>query len=335
MEVRADAVQAENGGWRGRSGVHYTSRKLAVDGAEAFVPDHRIERIGLFTLQAVQLGGGLTVEAAGRYEHVRIKAEPPGFSRGFNLWSGAAGPAWQAAEGLTLGLNYIHGARAPSPEELLSDGPHIATQAYEIGSPDFAIEKSEGFEAYARYRSGSTELALTAYRTSFDRFIGALPTDEEEDDLPVFRYVQLPARYTGFEASGRFEAVNWATGALMLDASADYTRARLKGVGPVPRIPPLRLLGGAELREGDLRLRGEVEWNHRQSRIAAFENPVPAFTLVNFALDWHPLGETGPLTVMLAADNIFDVDARRAASFTRDFVPLPGRDVRLTVLLGF
>ncbi len=62
---------------------------------------------------------------------------------------------------------------------------------------------------------------------------------------------------------------------------------------------------------------------------------MPGFSLVNLGADWHPLGEDGPVTLMLAAHNLFDVVGRRAASFTRDFVPLPGRDVRLSAKFTF
>ncbi len=89
------------------------------------------------------------------------------------------------------------------------------------------------------------------------------------------------------------------------------------------------------MREGNLRLRGEIEWNAAQNRVATFENPVPGFALVNLSADWHPQGEDGALTLLLSVDNLFDVAGRRAASVTRDFVPIAGRDLRLTVQLAF
>jgi iron complex outermembrane receptor protein len=335
VEFRADLIQADRGGWRGRSGVTYLSRKMTIVGDEAFVPDNQVDRLGVFTLQSLKLGGGFEVEASGRYETVSVKSAPAGFDRQFDLWSGAAGASFAPAEGWKIGVNYIRGARAPSPEELLSDGVHVATQSYERGSPTFAVENSDGFEAYLRYASPRIEFSLTGYQTDFAKFIAARPTGEEIEGQPVFQYAQLPARFRGFEASGNARIAQWAGGSLRLDAAADYTHAQLKGVGPVPRIPPLRLRGGAEIEQGTLHLRGEVEWNKRQARVAAYELPVPAFTLVNFSADWHPMGGDSPLALMLSADNIFDVVGRRAASFTRDFVPLPGRDIRATVKLSF
>lgn len=329
-EFRADLIQAKHGGWRGRSGVQVQGRRMTVRGDEAVTPDNAITRFGVFTLQSFDVGGGLTIEGAGRYERATVKSNPVAYNRGFDLWSGAAGVSFAPADGWKIGANYVRGARAPAPEELLSDGLHIATQAYEIGDPSFTTEKSDGYEAYLRYQGDRAQFALTGYQTDFANFIAAVPTGDEFEGFPVYRYTQLPARFRGFEASGSFDAVRWDSGKLTLDATADYTRATLKSAGPVPRIPPLRLRGGAEVQQGGLRVRGEVEWNKRQNRVAALENPVPGFTLVNLSADWHPMGEDGPLTLILSADNLFDVVGRRAASFTRDFVPLPGRDVRLT-----
>lgn len=334
IEARTDLVQAKRGGWRGRSGLQIFSRKLSIQGAEAFVPDNSITRWGIFTLQSYRIGE-FEVEAAGRYEHVRVTSDPVGFRRGFNLWSGAAGFSYAPAHGFKIGANYTRGARAPAPEELLSDGLHVATQAFERGNPAFRSETSDGFEAYLRYEDERASFSLTGYMTSFDNFIAALPTGEEEDGFPVFQYTQLPARFKGFEASASVKALRWEGGALTLDGSADYTHAQLRGVGPAPRIPPLRLRGGAEVQHGQLRLRGEVEWNQGQNRVASFENAVPGFTLVNLSADWHPLGEDGPLTLILSADNLFDVVGRRAASFTRDFVPIAGRDIRITARIAF
>ena len=335
LEFRADLIQAERGGWRGRSGVQTFGRKLSIVGAEAFVPSNRIGRTGLFTLQSVKFGPGFEIEGALRYEHASLTAQSIGYRRDWNLWSGAGGLSWSPLPGLKIGANYTRGARAPAPEELLSDGAHIATQSYEFGDPGFAVERSDGYEAYVHFKDERTDLSLTAYRTDFGSFIAALPSGEDIDGLPVFRYRQLPARFEGFEASLRREVLRWDAGSLEVEGAADYTRARLEDAGPVPRIPPLRLRGGLNLAIGALRISGEVEWNDRQDRIATFENPVPGFTLVNFSADWHPLGEDGPLTLMASATNLFDVSARRAASFTRDFVPLSGRDLRVTAKVSF
>jgi len=38
---------------------------------------------------------------------------------------------------------------------------------------------------------------------------------------------------------------------------------------------------------------------------------------------------------VLSVNNLFDVEARRHASFTKDFAPLAGRDIRASARLSF
>ncbi len=59
------------------------------------------------------------------------------------------------------------------------------------------------------------------------------------------------------------------------------------------------------------------------------------YTLVNTSLDWHPIEDKPELKLGIAANNIFDVVARRHSSLLKDYAPLAGRDIRLTASFGF
>lgn len=334
IESRMELVQAKRGGWKGRSGLQYASGSLDVTGEEAILPANRDERIGLFTLQSFETDR-IALDAAARIERVSIRSGPARFSRSYSLRSAAAGAAWKPLDGLKLGLNWSHGERAPSAEELLTDGLHVATQAFEIGNPGFRREQANGLEAYIHYDAPGTSLALTAYRTRFTGFITPVPTGALEEGFPVYAYQQVPARFTGFEAQASQRLIDRDGLVLVADGAADYVRASLKNLGPAPQIPPMRLQGGLEATHGALSLRGEIEWNARQKRVGPFENPTGAFTLVNASATWRPLGEDGPLTLILSGDNLLDVIGRRAASATRDFVPIAGRNVKLSAKLSF
>ena len=58
------------------------------------------------------------------------------------------------------------------------------------------------------------------------------------------------------------------------------------------------------------------------------------FAHVNLSAAWKPLRGNENLTVMLQANNLLDAEGRRHASFTKDFVPLAGRNVKLSVRLS-
>jgi iron complex outermembrane receptor protein len=334
LEARLEAIQNEKGGWRGASGIQFIARDFEAIGAEAFVPPNRTTQLGLFTLQEFEFGP-VQLEAALRYDRVSQEAQTLGLRRRFNNVSAALGAGYTIGD-LKFGINGSRTGRAPAPEELFSDGPHIATQAYEIGDPLLNSEKSWNVELYARLDTTSVEASATVYSNWFDGFIYEDATGAEEDDLPVFQYFQRDARFYGAEANITARVAKIGAFDVVFDGVADYVRASIRnGGGPVPRIPPLRLLGGLGVESDKLDLRGEVEWADSQTRNAAFETETDGFTLVNAELVWRPWGRDRNVSFIAAANNIFDVNARRAASFTKDFVPLAGRDFRVSARFSF
>ena len=56
---------------------------------------------------------------------------------------------------------------------------------------------------------------------------------------------------------------------------------------------------------------------------------------MNLSLSWRPWGTLRPLTIFAAANNLFDVEARRHASFLKDYAPLAGRDLRVGARVEF
>jgi iron complex outermembrane receptor protein len=100
-------------------------------------------------------------------------------------------------------------------------------------------------------------------------------------------------------------------------------------------IPPLRLLGALTGARGPFDGRIEVERAFAHNRTAPLETDTPGYTMVNAALDWHPLEANPALTLSLVGNNLFDVDARRSTSILKDFAPLAGRDIRLSARVNF
>jgi iron complex outermembrane recepter protein len=196
-------------------------------------------------------------------------------------------------------------------------------------------ERSWNGEIYARYDANSTSFSATLFANRFSSFIYENATGEEEDELPVFQYFQNKARIWGVEIQGSARVAEWGSSQIIIDGVADYVHANITGAGAAPRIPPLRLLGGIEIQNGNFDIRGEVEWSDSQNRIAAFETPTESFTLVNASASWRPWGRAKNIALIFAANNLFYVSARRAASFTKDFVPLAGRDFRVTARFSF
>jgi iron complex outermembrane receptor protein len=77
-----------------------------------------------------------------------------------------------------------------------------------------------------------------------------------------------------------------------------------------------------------------VEHVFDQQRTAAFETGTGDYTLVNASVSLKPFGAGNRTALLLSANNIFDVNARRHSSFLKDFAPLAGRDLRATLRVG-
>ena len=334
VEARAELVQNAEGMLRGSTGLQYTHRDFFAVGAEAYVPPNLTDQVAVFTLQEFGTGP-FQIEAAARAEFTNVEAQTLGIARDYDTFSGALGAVYEGFEGIRIGLNGSRAERAPSAEELFSNGPHIATQAFEIGNPDLATERAWGLEAYARGNIGAGTFNFTVFRQWFDNYIFLEETGAEEDDLPVFRYLQQDADFFGIEADLSYPVIDGDKFRLLTDLRASYIEAELGDGTAVPRIPPLSLLGALEAQTDAFDVRGEVQWFDGQDRVTTFETPTDSFTLVNALVAWRPLADNRNVTVQLAADNIFDVNGRRHASFTKDFVPLMGRNFRASVRLSF
>ena len=346
-ELRADVVQTERGGWGGTTGVQLLGVKVHLAGDEKYLPDSRNKEFGVFTLQSLvrgpaRLEAGFRVESA----HLDADADPQIAANGgvvgaapistsFTPISASLGANYEFAKDWRAGLSISHSERAPSIDELFANGPHGGSETFEVGNPELRKEASNAIELSVHKTSGPLHVQGSVYYSRFSNFIYQAPTGEVRDALPVFAYREGKANYYGFElqADGKFGhalGINWG-GELVTDA----VRATIKGFGPAPFLPPLRVIGALTGSRGQVDGRIELERDFAHNRTAPIETQTPAFTLVNASLDYHPFAANPELTLSLQANNLFDVDARRSTSILKDFAPLAGRDIRVSARVSF
>lgn len=256
--------------------------------------------------------------------------------RDFTGYSGSAGLSWQGAQGWGAALTVARSTKLPNAEELFSNGPHLATRAFEIGDPGLGKEKSLGLDASLRKRSGKVTGALNLFLNRFDGFIFEEATGEVEDGLDVFRFTQQDAEFKGAEAQAQIELFHAEPHHLDLDLMADYVRAELRDTSePLPRIPPFRYGVGLHYDGGTWNGRVELRGAGEQDRVSGFERPTDGYTLLNASLGWRAFFGRSVLEVLLRGTNLTDEEARNHVSFLKDLAPLPGRDVRLSLRLAF
>ncbi len=346
-EMRADIVQTERGGWGGTSGVQYLDQHIRLSGEEKYLPDGENRQLGLFTLQSL-VRGKVRFEAGARIEFAKLSADADAgiaanggivgtmpFTRSFTPVSGSLGATYEFVPGWRGGLSLSHSERAPSIDELYSQGPHGGSQSFLFGNPDLEKERSNSAELSVHHVVGPLHFQGSVYYSRFNNFIYLAPTGDVRDDLPVYKYRQGKAEYLGFELGsdakfGKALGIDWGG-----EVVADAVRATIRNFGPAPQIPPFRVLGALTGSRGQVDGRLEVERFSDQDRTAPNESSTPGYKLVNASFDWHPFSANPELTLSLQANNLFDVEARRHSSFLKDYAPLAGRDIRLSARMSF
>jgi iron complex outermembrane receptor protein len=279
------------------------------------------------------------------FGQIAPRFDPPQ-ARLFNGTSAAVGGVYSLTPALALAANASYTERAPTYFELFANGPHAATGVYELGNPQFGVEKSKALDLALRMRSGPHSGSVSAFYNRINNFItlfDALDTrgaDGEltppdagdgtsantgEEILPLFVYRQVPARFRGFEAEGRFR-IHEGRGVLHLLLRGDYVRADDRSTGmPLPRISPWRAGAGLDYRWGSVGAR--LDWTHvaSQDRVSANELPTDSHNMVNAALSYRVKLNGAQLEAFVRGTNLLNEEARNHVSFLKDIAPLGRR----------
>ena len=342
-EARLEAPQRAIGALEGSFGFQVGSRDFQAIGEEAFVPKTKTDTWAGFAVEELALTNAFRMQVGGRYEKQDVTAdftdfptESPIHDRSFNGLSGSLGFVWTVAPNTALALSVSRSIKLPNAEELFANGPHVATNAFEIGDPTLDKERSWGGDLSFRQTAGRVTGSITVFANRFDGFIFEQVTGDVQDDLTVIRFTQRDAEFTGGELHTDIELLHAHPHHLSLELTADYVRAKLRDTGePLPRIPPLRF-GGA------IRYQGQALWGlagvrhvWKQDRISEFETPTDGYTMLEAAVGCRFFFGGVVNDVILRGVNLTDEEARNHVSFLKDVAPLPGRDVSLSYRLSF
>lgn len=325
-EGRLELVQRQSGAWSGAHGIHVRRRDFVAIGEEAFVPPTQTQEYAAYTFHEFDLDEW-HLEGAGRIETTDHENSAAGDRLDFTAISLSAGADFHLTDTIKLGGTIFRTERAPATEELFSNGPHLATDQFEVGDPTLGKETATGIELAFRQNAGPVSTKLNLFYTSYDDYIFEAATGLEEDELAVFQFTADDAEFYGFESETRLTLVETYDWNVRADFLTEYVRAKTNS-GNLPRIPPVSILAGLEARKADWSWRAEVDWAAAQTKVAQFELPTDDYALVNLSTRYD---FDDQISFGLAVENVFDEDARQHTSFLKDDLPLPGRNFKFTV----
>ena len=319
---RLEFVHAPIAGWHGVFGLQTTRRDFSAIGAEAYVPPTLTRKHAAFLTEEYKLGN-VRFEAAVRHEWQDVDVEvdkPDSHTRGTSLSLGAV---WKFAPEYSLGTSLSHTHRLPTAEELFADGPHLATNTYEIGNPNLVKETSNNLDLTLRKFACRSTFSLSAFHNRIGDYIYS-QTRGEFQGLQLINYAQRDATFTGLEG----EVAHNLSSVWKATVFGDYVRARFDegpGSRDIPRTPAHRL--GVKL-EGDW-----GAWNGlaelvsvgKQDKIAEFETKTGGYTTLNLSTHYSTRIGNLPAQLYLRLNNVTDRLAYSHTSFIKDYAPLTGR----------
>lgn len=356
-ELRITANHAALAGWTGAFGYHYFDQAQTAFGEEAYTPNSDTTKHGVFWLLERDVAE-FNWQVGARIEDVEIN------DYSFSPLSASVGFTYPFATGMQLSANVSHAQRAPSANELFSNGAHLATQTYEIGltyalhpEDEHAYHLEAADQSPQVEKSNNLDLGL---HLDFDRFhmdwnlfynqvddfvfgeftgINSLDIEQpeehadehahddihdHEDGLPVIAYTQRDVALYGFELSGYYEL----TSQLELHAFSDFVKAKTRDNNEnLPRIPSQRI--GTELRYAADQWESKLgyTWYNKQTFVAPFEDQTDSFGLLNAQVNWFPRAFANHnISIYLKGENLTDELAFVHTSFLKDDAPMRGRN---------
>ncbi len=336
-EFRAEAEHRVGSFGSGVFGLQAGYRDLAAEGEEAFIAPTTTTPIAIFGYDQIALGD-VTLEVGARLQRTTTDNQDLDSDRSDNTVSASAGVNWATSETVSLVGSLAYSERAPTAEELYSDGPHAATASYEIGNPLLNKESGLNFDAGVRLRTSHLSGSITAFTNQFADYIFQRFTGEELDELPVFEYDQAAASFVGAEVEVDIHLLSSTAGELDLRLVGDYVRAQNTDADePLPLIPPFRLGGSLAFAGSNNPWIADfgVRYVAEQDRTAPFETSTPSYTLVDASVGYRLFSGTAAHDIILQGSNLTDEEARVHTSVLKLQAPLPGRNIRLMYRLSF
>jgi iron complex outermembrane recepter protein len=323
---------------QGEFGIQYADSSLDAIGDEAFITPTDTTSLGAFVYETHDFDSGLGVEGGIRVEQVDLDNESGG-KAGFDLFSGSAGVHQHWESGWFLGAQASWAERAPNQSELFADGPHLATEQYEVGDRTLGKERGLNLEGTARWDSDTMSFGVNLFLTDFSDFIYLAATGAELDDLPVFVFRQQDAQFTGGEVFAEYQLLDGPLKAdWKFDAGLDLVNAEFDDGSDVPYVPPVTLNAGAEADWGALALGAKLTWAGDQDSPGAGLLPTDGYVTADLHADLdiarYGAGREGT-KLFIEARNIGDAEVRAATSVLKDSVPMPGRNIRAGIRFLF
>ena len=371
-DARAELRHASLAGWKGTLGWQQDDGHFAADGSEAYAPYSRTRKQAWFAHEERAMPWG-KLEAAARVEDVRVaslgnasvaRLNSAVGERQFKPLSLSGGATWKLSSTWESSATLASAQRAPKDSELYANGPHAATNVYEVGNANLGLERSRSLEWGLKWKAGEHLVKASVFENRVSHYISlqdsgikvsangdpetapgsGVSAAGDPANLPRYVYTATTARFRGLEFNGTHPLAMPAlpaAGKWFTDWRADLIRADNLGTGePLPRIAPVRVGASLRMERGPVQAQLGFDHSMAQTRVPAGQQATGGYTL------WHLRGSvqlrrdsSGQLSAYARLENLGNVHAFSATSVLTQTAPgkspLAGRSLTLGLRYGF
>lgn len=229
--------------WSFATGINGMGQLNRNEAEELLIPDYALFDIGYYVTANKQIGnwhfsGGaridnrhLSTESAYEEDELKIDA----LKRNFTGITGSLGSVYHVSEHANLRLNFSRGYRAPSVNELCSNGVHEGSIQYELGNCNLKPEFSSQIDFGMDYTSHYVYIGGSLFSNWINDyiFLGRLPYETQE--YRTYQYRQGDARLMGGEITVDIHPVN----PLHIENSFSYVRGILRNTSEASTDLPM------------------------------------------------------------------------------------------------
>jgi len=310
---------------------------LTIEGDQPLGPNSKTTGVAAYAYEEYHAAPTTRLQAGLRFDYNRIQTRPYPQStdsvfrtidaaRTANAVTASLGTIHKFSRNVSGSLSLARSFRAPTVQELYANGLDAASGTYSIGDSTLGNETGLGLDASLKASFATTTFEISPYVNSIDGYIYAFLRGDTIQNFPVRQFAATQARLMGMEASFAWQPVP----RLALKASGDYVNAEDTGRKvPLPFIPPLRALVRGTYQDG--RFSSLIEWRTAasQTRLGVGDTPTDGYSVFNLGVGVRLVQNGVVHNISLSCDNVFDTVYRDHLSVIKDFLPQPGRGLRL------
>ena len=265
--------------------------------------------------------------------------------RNFLLFSAAAALI-TVRKNWELSLGSMFTSRAPSIEDLYSDGPHLGVYNYEIGLPELESERTYGLEGSLGYNNEKTKLKITSYQNYSPNYHLSKKMGEGYEPgadwiewgsgsagwLYMYQMDGLEVYIHGYETEFQYKLNKL----IDLEGSFSATRGEnLTDNTPLYYVPPDKILLSTEVYLSPFSINLMHKKVFSQNRVGLYEETTPGYETYNLIGTYTIRSTQAIHKFILQIDNIFDRKYYNHLSRIKSIMPEKGRNIGFQYRLNF